>query len=117
VRPAFILAAVIVLCGLCGCRPRPSPGEQIDAISLFNNTCAKCHGEDGHADTPQGKLVGAKDLTRDEARRMTDADITRQIREGKNRMPAFGQVFGDEEVKALVAHVRKIQKSTGSGSN
>jgi mono/diheme cytochrome c family protein len=97
---------------LAGCPSggRSSGDGPVQARALFLATCAKCHGESGHADTPQGQLVGAKDITRDEARRMSDADIRHQIVAGKGRMPAFGPVLSDAEIDALVGEVRKLQR-------
>ena len=104
---AIVSLLVIVLAGAC----RPSaPSGAVNAHALFGATCAKCHGEEGHADTPQGQLVGAKDLTRDEARKMSDIEIAHQIVVGKGKMPAFGEAFSDAEVTGLVAEVRKLQK-------
>ena len=59
--------------------------------------------------------MGAKDLTRDEARRLPDAQITHQIRVGGGKMPAFGGVLDEEEIAALVAHVRKLQSVQPGG--
>jgi mono/diheme cytochrome c family protein len=110
--PALLLAALTFLLSLGGCpsREQSSGKGPVDGQVLFLATCAKCHGEAGHADTPQGQLVGAKDLTREEARRMSDAEIRHQIVAGKGRMPAFGPVLSDAEIDALVGEVRKRQR-------
>jgi len=97
---------------VCAAACKPAGGG--DARATFNLTCAKCHGEDGRAHTEQGKLVGAKDLTRDEARKMTDADIARQISLGKNRMPAFGNVFSEADIAGLIQQVRRIQSESAA---
>lgn len=109
---ALLLAALSPPLSLVGCSSKGSSAGQgpVDGPGLFSATCAKCHGEAGHADTPQGQLVGAKDLTREEARRMSDADIRHQIVTGKGRMPAFGPVLSDAEIDALVLEVRKRQR-------
>lgn len=110
--PVLFFAALPLLAVLGGCpsRARDQSSGPVDGQGLFLATCAKCHGEAGHADTPQGQLVGAKDLTREEARRMSDADIRHQIVTGKGRMPAFGPVLSDAEIDALVGEVRKRQR-------
>jgi mono/diheme cytochrome c family protein len=109
--PVLFFAAAPLLACLGGCPSREgSKAGPVDAQALFLATCAKCHGEAGHADTPQGQLVGAKDLTREEARRMSDAEIRHQIVAGKGRMPAFGPVLSDAEIDALVGEVRKRQR-------
>lgn len=93
-----------------GCPSRDGKGNaRVDGRALFLTACATCHGESGHAETPQGKLVGAKDLTRQAARRMGEAEMAHQIRVGKGQMPAFAGVLSDEEIDALVLEVRKLQ--------
>jgi mono/diheme cytochrome c family protein len=110
----LVAALAVAAAAFAGCRPRgpafTTPDGAIDARALFSATCAKCHGEDGHAHTPQGQLVGAKDLMRDEARALTDEAIRRQIALGKGRMPAFGGAITEAEVDALVREVRRRQQ-------
>jgi mono/diheme cytochrome c family protein len=109
------LGLLLALAAASGCRGGghrsafSTPDGGVDATALFSATCAKCHGDDLRADTEQGHLVGAKDLTLDEARRMSNADIEHQIRVGKGRMPAFTGAFSDDEISALVAEVRRRQ--------
>jgi cytochrome c553 len=57
--------------------------------------------------------LGVKDLT---VRAIPEAEIGRQIREGKKGpqgkalMPSFKESLSDEEIKALVEHVLKLRK-------
>ncbi len=96
-----------------GCRAqqhaRPDGGW--DGKSLFEQVCAPCHGTTGKGDTQQGRAVGAKDLTRDEARRLRDDEIAHQIRVGKGKMPAFAGALDEDQIAAIVAHVRRIQST------
>ena len=94
---------------LAACKPlhHPHP-DGIDAPALFHGTCSQCHGDDGHGRTEVGRSVGAKDLTRSEAKQMTGADIAHQIKVGKGKMPAFGNMLDEEEIEALVDHVRRL---------
>jgi mono/diheme cytochrome c family protein len=77
--------------------------------SLFKANCAVCHGEDGHP-TATGKALNAKDLTSAEAQKLTDAQITTQIENGKNNMPPFKSTLNASQVKLLVAYVRTLGK-------
>ena len=54
----------------------------------WRRQCAACHGPIGHGDGPQGPMVKAADLTRDEWQaKVTDEEIAATIRSGKGRMP------------------------------
>jgi mono/diheme cytochrome c family protein len=87
-----------------------------DAKTNWDNNCAQCHGKDGHADTKMGKQLNAKDLTDPKVQAaFTDAKATQSIKEGvkengKTTMKAFGGKLTDDEIKALVAYVRKLKK-------
>ncbi len=112
-RPAFALACLAALAALSGCKPtkatRPDGGW--DGRAVFSQTCAPCHGLSGKGDTQQGRAVGAKDLTRDEVKQMSDLAIVHQIRMGKGKMPGFGDVLDWEEVEALVKYVRTLSSA------
>lgn len=84
-----------------------------DGAAVFENNCVACHGADGRAQTPQGRKLKAKDL---KDCRLDDAELERQIREGsrvktgKAVMPGFGGALSDEEVRAVVAYVKKFRE-------
>lgn len=84
-----------------------------DGAALFKQHCALCHGKDGKADTPAAKKFGAKDLS---ASKTEDAEIIRQIREGKRDdkgkqlMPAFGEKLSADDVKALLEKVKSFRQ-------
>jgi cytochrome c oxidase cbb3-type subunit 3 len=72
----------------------------------WQQSCAPCHGPIGHGDGPKGSLVKAPDLT-DAAwqAKVTDADIAKQIHEGKGLMPKF-DTLPDAVVSGLIARIR-----------
>jgi cytochrome c6 len=87
-----------------------------DAKTNWDNNCVQCHGKTGNADTKMGKTLNAKDLTDPKVQAaFTDAKATTSIKEGvkengKTTMKAFGGKLTDDEIKALVAYVRKLKK-------
>ena len=100
-------------------RKRVNPfAGQADAIAagqiLFQNNCAKCHGKDGKGNTPTGKKLHVKDYTDAKVQAsMTDADMTKIIKEGKKegdatKMKAYSEL-SDADVKALVAYIRAFK--------
>jgi mono/diheme cytochrome c family protein len=80
-----------------------------DGPALFKQNCAPCHGTDGSANTPAGKSLHARDLRSPEVQKLSDAAIAKQIREGKNKMPAFKNL-DEGQVAALVGFVRGLAK-------
>ena len=83
----------------------------------WTKNCASCHGKDGKGDTKAGKKAEVKDLTDATYQgTFTDEQMSKQIKEGmkdkngKERMKPFGDKLTDEEIKALVAHVRALKK-------
>ena len=87
-----------------------------DPKTNWMNNCMQCHGADGRANTPRGKAVNAKDLTKAQIQSsFTDAQATAAIKDGvtkdgMTKMSAFGGTLSDEEIKALVAYVRTLKK-------
>ena len=82
----------------------------------WNKDCMQCHGKSGAADTKMGQKLNAKDLTDPKVQAsFTDAEAAKAIKEGikedgKTKMKAFGDQLSEDEVKALVAHVRTLKK-------
>lgn len=83
---------------------------QSDGQKLFDANCAKCHGPDGSGNTQIGKAVGAKDLRAAEAKKMTDAEISTQIEQGKGNMPPFGGQLSKAQIESLIPIVREFSK-------
>ena len=87
-----------------------------EAKETWTKTCAKCHGEDGKGDTKMGKKLGAKDYTDAKVQEeLKDDAAFKAIKEGfKDKegtslmKPAEG--LSDDEIKGLVAYMRKFKK-------
>ena len=71
----------------------------------WQKNCASCHGPRGRGDGPQGPMVRAPDLTRDEWQdRVSDQEIAEVIRKGRNKMPAFD--LSPPIIEGLVKRIR-----------
>jgi cytochrome c553 len=87
-----------------------------DAKANYEKDCAKCHGADGKGETKMGKKYAAKDYTDAKVQdELKDEAAIKAIKEGykdkegKTVMkPAEG--LSDEEIKDLVAYMRKFKK-------
>jgi cytochrome c6 len=86
-----------------------------DAKELWEKNCTKCHGEDGKGKTKMGEKLGMKDYTDAKVQAdLKDDQMTKAIKDGvkdgdKTKMKAFSDL-SDDEVKALVAHIRSFKK-------
>jgi mono/diheme cytochrome c family protein len=71
--------------------------------ALFKEYCAKCHGEDGTANTPKGRQLMAQDFTDPEWQAEgTDAKLIKQVTNGGEDMPPFGKKLSKEQIESLV---------------
>ncbi len=79
-------------------------GEQEQHPSkLFKEYCAKCHGDDGKADTFKGKHLKARNFTDAEWQAgETDSALIKSVTEGKDDMPPFGKKLTPEQIESLV---------------
>jgi mono/diheme cytochrome c family protein len=87
-----------------------------EAKANYDKECAKCHGADGRGQTKMGRQSGAKDYTDPKVQaEMDDAKAFKQTKEGmkengKEKMKAYGPIFSDDEIKALVGYMRTFKK-------
>ena len=75
----------------------------------YKAKCAACHGADGTG-SAMGKKMGAHDFTTAEVQKMSDAELTDVINNGKSKMPKYADKLKPEEVKELVAYIRTLKK-------
>lgn len=109
VRASIITATTGALLFLAIAGAAPAAKAADTGESLFKANCTVCHGDDGHG-TATGKALNAKDLTSAEVQKLTDAQITAQIENGKNNMPPFKSTLNASQIKLLVAYVRTFGK-------
>lgn len=77
----------------------PHPSE------LYKQYCAKCHGEDGKAETHQGKKLSARDFTDGKwLAEEKDEELIDAVTNGKDDMPPFGKKLTKDQIEGLVKH-------------
>jgi len=70
---------------------------------LFKQYCAKCHGDDGKAQTEKGRSLKARNFTDAEFQSgESNADLIKSVTEGKDDMPPFGKKLTPEQIESLV---------------
>lgn len=107
-KKLIVLLAVLALPAVCA--------NAADAKALYDKECAKCHGADGKGATKMGQKMGAKDYTDAKVQAaVTDEVMFKAIKEGyKDKAgkvlmkPIEG--WSDEDIKAVVAYMRKFKK-------
>ena len=83
---------------------------QAKGQDTFKAKCAMCHGADGSGATPMGKSMGMKDLGSADIQRMSDADLTAAITNGKGKMPAYKGKLTDAQIRDMVSYIRTLKK-------
>lgn len=101
----------------------PTPGAGGDGAALFAAHCAVCHGPTGRGDGPGAGVV----LQR--LRNFSDPAAMRSLQDGylfaiiqkggsqfgrSNAMPAWGMKLGDDQIHALVRHIRSLSRAPSS---
>lgn len=111
IQTRIMTGAVAILALFIFAVPRRTAAQSgNDAQKVYEQQCAKCHGPDGSGNTQIGKAVGAKDLRAPEALKLTDAEISKQIEQGKGNMPPFVGNLSKEQISALIPYVRGLGK-------
>lgn len=76
-----------------------------DEASLFKTKCAACHGADATG-KPAAKIPS---LVSDEAKKLSDDDLTKAVTETAKH-PGMVKSLTPDQVKMLVTYVRGLQK-------
>ncbi len=114
------VAALVCAIVLAASVPRATAAEDaVNPSTDYMIYCAKCHGTDGKGDGPNASTL--KTRPRDFAdcavmKKISDATMFEAIKDGGGsvhvsaEMPPWGQAFDDNEIKQLIAYVRKFCK-------
>ena len=90
---------------------------QADTKANWDKHCAKCHGEDGKAQTKMGQKLKIRDYTDPKVQaELKDDAMLKAIKDGyeqggKKTMNGFDKKITEQEMKDLVTFIRKLKKS------
>jgi cytochrome c6 len=101
---------VVLMLGAFVSLPLLAAGGGADAAPIYKAKCVICHGADGKGETPTGKKMKVRDLAAPEVQKMTDAEMTKIIADGKAKMPAYKAKLSAAEIEALVGFMRTFKK-------
>src|SRR5215469_3159534 len=76
-----------------------------EGATIYKTKCAACHGADATG-KPAAKIPS---LVSDEAKKASDVDLAKSI-SGAAKHPAGIKGLSADDVKAVVAHIRSLQK-------
>ena len=102
IRLAFLLAIVAMVLA-------PLAAFAADGAAVYKAKCASCHGPDGKGETSIGKSMKLRGLGSADVQKITDADLSKVISDGKGKMPAYKGKLSADEIKALVAYIRTLK--------
>ena len=99
----FFLAAAIAI-----------PALAQSGADTYKSKCLMCHGVDGLAATNVGKAMKIPSFKDPAAVKATDAQLFATVKDGKigksGKMQPFAGKLTDAQIKAVVAHIRTLQK-------
>jgi cytochrome c6 len=78
-----------------------------DGAAIYKTKCAACHGPDGSGQTKVGQNLKVRDLRSAEAQKLTDAEITKVLTDGKGKMPK--SKLPADDIKAVIGFVRSLK--------
>ncbi len=114
-KKPIVFAAILIGFGMAGSLPAAA---EVDVEQVFKFYCSQCHGLGGKGDGPNVTKdfpVSPRNFTNAaEMNKLTDADMRNVILDGgpamskSAMMPPWGKTLSDEEVDALIAHLRKL---------
>ena len=82
---------------------------QTSGEALYVAKCQMCHGSKGAAETPVAKNLKIKPAGDAEMKKLSAAQMTESVTNGKNRMPSFKGKLSDEQIKEVVAYFRSLK--------
>jgi cytochrome c6 len=87
-------------------RANPVP-DGAATSATFRTKCAMCHGPDGSG-SEVGKSMNVPDLRSPVIQKLPDAELAQVITNGKGGMPSFKNSLNEQQIHALVVHIRSL---------
>ncbi len=98
-------AAILLAASIAGPAFAQAPGAD-----TYKAKCASCHGADGLAATPMGKMMKILSFKAPEMMKATDAQFIKSTTDGKGKMPAYKGKLSDGQIKDSISYIRTLQK-------
>jgi cytochrome c6 len=82
---------------------------QSSAKANYQSKCQMCHGATGAGETPNGKMLKVKLFNDPTITSLSDSALLGVIKAGTGRMPAFTNVYTDDQINDLVQFLHQLQ--------
>jgi cytochrome c6 len=83
---------------------------QSAGADTYKAKCAMCHGPDGTAATPMGKMMKVPSFKDPAEAGASEATLIASTKNGKGKMPAYNGKLTDAQIKDVVSYIRTLQK-------
>lgn len=105
-KPRIRTAAMILLAASIAA---PAFAQSAGAVT-YKAKCAMCHGPDGTAATPMGKMMKIPSFKAPDVARSSEASLIAITKDGKGKMPAYNGKLTDAQTREVVSYIRTLQK-------
>ena len=78
--------------------------------ATYKARCQMCHGPDGTAATPIGKMMKIPSFRDPAVVKTPEAELIAIVKDGKGRMQSFNGKLTDTQIKGVVSYIRTLQK-------
>jgi mono/diheme cytochrome c family protein len=102
----YCLFLLFAVCNSLLAQEKSSPGA-----TIFKSKCILCHAPDGSGNTPLGKQLQAANLGSKEVQKLSNAEMYKQVHDGRANMPSFAEQLSDEEINQVIRYVRGFGKT------
>jgi mono/diheme cytochrome c family protein len=102
------LHRALVLAAAIGCLAASGFSADQKTQDLYKSKCQACHGADGKA-TPIGKKLGARDFQDPDVAKMSEDELEKITKDGKNKMPGYKGKITDKQIDELVKYIKEIK--------
>jgi cytochrome c6 len=83
---------------------------QSAGAATYKAKCAMCHGPDGTAATPVGKMMKVPSFKVPAVKAASEASLVAITKNGKGKMPAYNGKLTDAQIRDVVSYIRKLEK-------
>jgi len=99
-----------VLLSSLACNSDSYAGGSNDGAAIYQSACARCHGGDGVPNRAMVTRTGVRPLNSERVMKLSDEEIRTQILRGSmsKTMPSFQGALSDEQISAVVGHIRTL---------
>lgn len=103
---SFVLAASMYAAG--------HAQAQSETQANYVAKCQACHGPTGAGETATGKILQVKSFNDSTVTSMTDPALNGVITSGSGKMPAYQNIFSNDQISNLVQYLHQLQTNLQS---